>query len=122
MALQYFPPKIDCWTEEYLIDELFLQLAGIKEAIKHNGKSITVHKYYHQAYRLKKWIPIAKPTPEFIVNLSDLTTKIISELKELDKEGSKYVLKQAVGRIFENIDYRQYHLSIARNLEVILKP
>jgi hypothetical protein len=116
----------DAWTEEFLIDELFLQLVGTKMIVKHNdGKCITVHKYYNQAYRLRKWIPIAtkKPIPaetEFVINLSDLTTRIISELKALDKEGSQYVLKQAVGRIFENIDSRQHHLSIARKLKVRL--
>ena len=78
---------------------------------------------YLQVFRLRRWIPIAKPAPKFIVNMSDLIpTRIIAELKALDKDGSQYVLKQAVGRVFENIDFRQYHLSIARNLEVVLKP
>lgn len=116
---------LPCWTEECLIDEIFLQLAGTKEIVKHNGKSITIHKYYHQAFTQRKWIPIAarrkNPVPQFIVNMTDLTTRIIAELKTLDRDGYEYVLKQAVGRIFENIDSRQYHLSIARNLEVVLK-
>jgi hypothetical protein len=38
----------------------------------HNAKNITVYKYYHQALALRKWIPIAKPAPEFVVNISDL--------------------------------------------------
>jgi hypothetical protein len=116
--------KGECsWTEECLIDEIFLQLARTKEIVKHNGKFITICKYYSQAFRLRRWIPIAKPAPEYIVNMSDLIpTRIIAELKALDKDGSQYVLKLAVGRIFENIDPRQYHLSIARNLEVVLKP
>jgi hypothetical protein len=110
------------WTEGCLIEEIFLQLAGTKEIVDHNGKRVTICKYYNQAFRLRYWIPIVKPIPEFIVNKSDLTTRIISELKALDKDGSQYVLKQAVGRIFENINFKQYHLSIARNLEVVLKP
>ena len=108
----------DSWTEECLIDEVFLSLAGTKSAVKHNDKSITIHKYYNQAYRLGKWIIIAKSVPDFIVNMSDLTPRIIDELKALDDPG--YVLKSAVGRIFENVDSRRYHLSIARKLRVRL--
>jgi hypothetical protein len=106
------------WTEERLIDETFLQLAETKHAITYSGKSITIHKYYSQALALRKWIPIAKPVPEFVINMSDLTAKIIADLKTLDD--SQSVLKLAVGRIFENIDSRQYHLSIARKLKVRL--
>jgi hypothetical protein len=120
MALE---SQIEDWTEDCLIEEIFLQLAGAKETVKVDDKKCaTIHKYYSQASRLRKWIPIAKPVPEFIVNMTDLTTRIISELKTLDRDGSQYVLKQAVGRIFENINFRQYHLSIARKLEVVLKP
>lgn len=110
------------WTEGCLIEEIFLQLAGTKEIVDHNGKRVTIYKYYNQAFRLRRWIPVARPAPEFIVNMSDLATKIVAGLRALDKDGSQYLLKQAVGRIFENIDVRQYHLSIARKLEVILKP
>jgi hypothetical protein len=110
------------WTEGCLIEEIFLQLAGTKEIVDHNGKRVTICKYYNQAFRLRRWIPVARPAPEFMVNMSDLATKIVAELRAFDKEDSQYVLKQAVGRIFENIEFRQYHLSIARNLEVVLKP
>ena len=108
------------WTEEYLIEELFLRIAHTKETIIHNGKKITVNKYGSQALRLRKWIPIAKPTPEFVINISDLTPRILAELKTLDKCGYNYVTKQAVARLFEEIDFRQYHLSIGRKLKVRL--
>jgi hypothetical protein len=123
------------WTEEYLIDELFLQLAGTKMIVKKHDDSsddklVSVHKYYNQAFRLRHRIPVVKPAPEFIVNMSDLDIRILAELKALDNDdadadaepSSQYILKQAVGRIFENIDAKKYHLSIARNLEVVLKP
>ena len=71
------------WTVEHLIDELFLKIAGTKVIINHNGKSLTIRKYYNQALRLLNWIPIAKPTPEFLVNISDLTPRIVTELKAL---------------------------------------
>jgi hypothetical protein len=111
--------KLEFWTEECLSDELFLQLASTKQTIWHNGKSITVYKYYHQALVLRKWIPIARPAPAFAINMSDLSSRVIAELKTI--EHPKDVLKQAVGRVFENIDSVQYHLSIARLLEVVLK-
>jgi hypothetical protein len=107
------------WTEECLIDELFLQLAFTKQTILHNDKSITVHKYYHQALALRKWIPIARPAPAFVVDISDLSARTVAELKVLNDPQT--VLKQSVGRIFENIDTRQYYLSIAQFLEVVLK-
>ena len=109
----------DEWTTECLIDELFLQLASTKQTISYTGKSITVHKYYREALELRKWIPIAKPVPEFVVNICDLNARMVAELMILDD--LQIILKQAVGRIFENIDARQYHLSIAQFLEVVLK-
>ena len=108
------------WTEECLVEELFLRIVYTKEAIVHNGKKITVNKYRSQALRLQKWIPIAKPTPEFVINISDLTPRILAELKTLDKCSYNYVMKQAVAWIFEDIDFKQYHLSIGRKLKVRL--
>jgi hypothetical protein len=98
-----------------------LCLAGKTEAIldkRKDGTVINYRKYYHQALKLFKWIPIAKPSPEFVINLSDLPPRIIQELQQNITSNStrKYVVTQAVGRIFENIDFRYYHLSIARNL------
>jgi hypothetical protein len=110
---------IEYLTEACLIDELFLQLASTKQTIKHNDKCVTVRKYYNQALVLRPWIAVAVPTPKFVINSYDLTPKITAEIKPLNE--SKYVLKEAVGRIFENIDFRQYHLSISRVLEVDLE-
>jgi hypothetical protein len=51
--------------------------------------------------------------------MSDLSARVIAELKTL--ENPQIVLKQAVGRIFQNIDELYYHMAIARALEVVLK-
>jgi hypothetical protein len=111
---------VERWSEECLIDELFLQLATTKSVVSHNGRCrIIVHKYYNQALALRKYIPIAKPVPKFVVNISDLSTRVIAELKILDD--AQIVLKQAVGRIFENTDPIEYHMSIAKALEVDLQ-
>jgi hypothetical protein len=113
----------ELWTEEYLIDLLFLKLASIKETVC-NDKGQTVHfrKYYRQARELMKWIPITRPSPEFVINISDLTPRLIKELtqKITDEKNTRiiYVLTQAVGRLFENLDFDTCHLSILRNLKV----
>jgi hypothetical protein len=114
------PSIVERWSENCLIDALFLQLAITKSLVSHNGRcGIIVHKYYNQAISLLKWIPIARPLPAFIVDMYDLSSRVIAELKVLDD--AQIVLKQAVGRIFENIDELYYHMAIARPLEVVLK-
>jgi hypothetical protein len=111
---------VERWTEECLIDVLFLELATTKSLVSHNGGcGIIIHKYYNQAFELYKWIPIARPPPAFVVDSSDLSTRVVAELKVLDSP--QIILKQAVGRIFENIDAFEYHIRIARFLEVVLK-
>ena len=111
---------IEYWTTEHLIDELFLQIAKIKEIINYKDKQITIYKYYHKALRMWKWIPISKPKAKFIINISDLTPRLYCELKNLDKHTAQYVLKEAVKRIFENIDFKFNHAHIENNLEVVL--
>jgi hypothetical protein len=114
------PSVVERWTEECLIDTLFLELATTKSLVPHNGRcGIIIHKYYNQAFALYKSIPIARPAPKFVVDSSDLSIRVLAELKVLNSP--EIVLKQAVSRIFENIDELQYHMAIARALEVVLK-
>lgn len=106
------PSIVERLTEAELVDELFLQLATTKSVISHNGRcGIIVHKYYDLACALLKWIPIARPPHAFVVDSSDLSTRVVAELKVLNCP--QIILKQAVGRIFENVDELQYHMSIA---------
>jgi hypothetical protein len=125
------PSIVERWTEECLIDELFLQLATTKNTVvSHNGNcGITVWKYYDQAFKLYRYIPLSPPPGQeieaqyriskFIINLSDLTTRLYAELRVI--KDPQYIAKQAVGRLFENImDPRTYHLSIAPKLRVEL--
>ena len=116
------PSIVERWSELCLAEQLFLELATTKLIVSHNGNGtcgITVHKYYNEALRLRKWLIFSRPPPEFVVNLSDLSSRVIAELKTLDDPAD--VLKQAVGRIFENIDELQYHRSIASLLKVRLE-
>jgi hypothetical protein len=109
------------WTTECLVDQLFLNLCSSKQTIINGkGRTITVRKYYSQAHRLMKWIPIARPAPEFVISVGDLSPRVKKEIESVIDSSTilQYVLTQAVGRIFENIDFDYYHLSIARNLKV----
>jgi hypothetical protein len=110
------------WTTECLIDQLFLNLCSSKQTIiNDNCRTITVRKYYRQARELMKWIPIAKlSSNEFVIYISDLTPSVRKEIESISNNHKtlQYVLTQAVGHIFENLDFEYYHLSIARNLRV----
>lgn len=110
------------WTTECLKDQLFLNLCSSKQTIINDkGRTITVRKYYAQARELMKWIPIARlSSNEFVINISDITPAIIKEIESIANSPKmlQYILTQAVGRIFENLDFEYYHLSVARNLRV----
>lgn len=121
------PNHLDLWTTERLAEELFLNLVSVKENIYNNkGKPVTVHKYYHQAREKMYWIPITKGKGRmsFVINLSDLTDKVRKELEEYYKDtgekGLGLVLKQAVCKIFENLDFEYTHMSVMKNLTVRL--
>lgn len=78
--------------------------------------------YYYKAHHYQKLgLFLRKDIPPFKVNLSHLSPDIIYELSQLDKSDRRFVLKQAVGRIFEDINFNLYHDSISPNLEVILE-
>jgi hypothetical protein len=82
---------------------------------------IDVRWYYYKAYHYQKLgLFLRKDAPPFKVSLSHLSPEIIYELSELDDKDKAFVLKQGVGRIFEDINFNLFHSSISRNLEVIL--
>ena len=115
-------PRFD-WTTQKLIDELSLHLMRIQEILTNDeGDKITVRKYYRLAAELERWIPLARPPPEYPVDKSDLNDRLRKELLEeiTSEEARQYILNEAVGRIFENLNPERYHLSIARNLKVRL--
>ena len=77
--------------------------------------------YYYKGYHYQKLgLFLRKDAPPFKVSLSHLSEEIIYELSQLDKNDRKFVLKQAVSRIFEDINFNLYHDSISANLEVVL--
>ena len=113
----------DLWTAARLADELFLNLASVKEKIYNSqGRVITVHKYYHQA-RVKIYrITISGNLIPFVIHLSDLTKKVKAELdqyyREEGQKGLALVLKLAVCKLFENLDFEYTHMSVMKHLNV----
>jgi hypothetical protein len=117
----------DLWSINYLIDVLKKRLACVTQSTTNTNassdsdkESVDSRVYYDQAYKMLK-IGALRPAPTYIILLRDLTPKIISELYRLDTNDRGYVLKQAVGRIFEDVNSDIYHNSISRVLKVQLK-
>lgn len=113
--------KREIWLESYTTDQLFKEISIAREIITSNGKEIHVRKYYNRALKIFKFINIAKSDLEFVINISDLSPRLIAELKTLDKISVDYVLKLAVGGIFENINSKLYRsLGFEKRLKVRL--
>ncbi|MGA7900927.1 MAG: hypothetical protein WCA39_18940 [Nitrososphaeraceae archaeon] len=105
----------DHWTTGRLIDELFLELDSIKEIDEKGG--LSKRKYQELAKWLIYRIPLHKPVPLFIINLSDLSARVKDELVDLNDEALDNVIIEAISRIFESIDERYFRLSVRRFLK-----
>jgi len=93
----------------------------IQEYDSINNKIYDNRWYYYKAYHFfKLGLFLKKDVPSFKVKIDHLSQNIIYELKQLDKKDRRFVLKQAVSRIFEDINFDLYHDSISNRLEVIL--
>jgi hypothetical protein len=80
--------------------------------------------YYKQAYALMYIVPVYRPTPVFEIKISDLNNQVKKELDDRwsDRKEIDYILKEAVGRVFKNVDERYFLLSVKRLLQVRLVP
>jgi hypothetical protein len=123
-----FDGNYEACTRSYLIDRLKQDLATAESSSVNNfndnlqnERILDSRKYYNRAHHFLK-IGAFKPVPGFVVNLSDLTPKLIEELYSLDEYDRNYVLKQATGRIFEDVNFELYHNSVSRVLKVELQP
>jgi len=120
------------WSNGYFKDQFFLCLIKTKSDTN-NGVFLSDRKYYKQAIDLMYRIPLTEQYPKskeeavpFVINLSDLSPRVKTELKHYCKLYNKrqvtLLLKEVVMRLFENIDYEYAHLSVMRKLRVVLKP
>ena len=107
--------ETELWSSDYLVSRLKQHLAQVelttfcvKTDKLDDGRNFDSRKYFNQAFHYLK-IGALKPPPAFLISLSDLSPRLVKELAELDKEDRDCVLKQATGRIFEDINIRLYH-------------
>lgn len=111
----------ELWTTNYLIDRLKQHLTTYTEVITNNeGKTAPARVYNDQAFQLQK-IGRYKPAPPYIIQFSHLTPRLQAELNQLDDIERMYLLKQAVVRIFEDVNMGIYHNSVSRVLRVVLQ-
>ena len=106
------------YTISATIDEIKKVLASVRS---NDDEDIDDRLYYYQAYDFQKLgLYKREDIPAFKVKLSHLPQDIIYELSTFDESTRRFVLKQAVSRIFEDINFDLFHDSISANLEVVL--
>jgi hypothetical protein len=103
------------YTKECLVDRLKQHLATVEDK---EGKYDS-RKYYNQAHDMLK-IGAFNPVPPFVIYLNDLGTELMQELCCLHTIDRAFVLTQAIGRIFEDVNFEIYHNSVSRVLRVEL--
>jgi hypothetical protein len=109
-------PSGELWTTRAIKDELTFQLSSVC-SLKIDEKTHLfhiVHKYYDRADFVLYRINIYRPPPVFIINLSDITPKLQSELDEVYKSSPKTfdrVVTNAIQCILESVNKRYYHVS-----------
>jgi hypothetical protein len=103
----------DDYTIERTVDELYLCLMRLDN-----------NTYEKQARDLIYRIPVYKPTPVFEIKISDLNKQVKKELDDRwdNRKIIDYIVKEAVGRIFKNLDEGYFLLSVKRLLKVRLVP
>jgi hypothetical protein len=101
----------DQLTIEGIVDELYLCLMKQRSSC-----------YEKQASNLIYKIPVYKPPPIFEIKISDLNDQVKKELDDRWNYKSEidYILKEAVGRIFANLNERYFFLSVKGLLKVRL--
>ena len=111
----------DEWATEKLIDELQCNLALAEQHVTNKaGEKLTIKKYQSQCRVLGRWIPIALPTPEYVIYAPDLKPEVRRALEKIHhRELRRLVLQQAVLRLFEAVGIEPY-TRIGRKLIVKL--
>lgn len=109
------------WRYEKIIDELLCNLASVKQtAADERGQIIIIRKYQSLCRRIGHFIPIAQPTPEYLIHLSDLKPEVRGALEKIHHpELRRLLAHQAVLRLFEAVGIEPY-ISIGRKLIVKL--
>ena len=135
MLLRKRPQQLDdseVWNLAAIVDEILISLLDTKavfcminsnkgfsdrkwveEANRcNNGNGVLRRLYEQQAIYKMYRIPIYRPPPVFIVHLKHLDDRLKQELAKLDKWSKDYVMKEAIGRICEQVDKHFFLLSV----------
>lgn len=93
------------------IDELYLCLMRETDDL-----------YFKQAEMLIGLIPIERPHPIFQIRISDLSKQVKKELDDRwnNKMQLDFILKEAVGKVFECVDEKYFFQSVKKLLRVEL--
>jgi hypothetical protein len=87
-----------------------------KQAEENNKCSMDcdiLRRLYEEQAKYKMYrVPILLPPPVFVVYLRHLDDRLKKELANLDRETKDYVMKEAIGRICEQVDKRFFLLSV----------
>jgi len=85
---------------------------GAEEVYCCNTGTGVLRRLYEEQARYKIYrIPVFRPPPAFVVYLKHLDDRLKKELASLDKQTKDFVMKEAIGRIFEQVDKRFFLLS-----------
>jgi hypothetical protein len=106
------PDQVQWWcTIDAAIEELYLCLMKEKDDL-----------YYKQAYVLMRLIPIERPPPVYEIKISDLNEQVKKESDDRweHKDEIDHILREAVGKVFENINQEYFFKSVKRLLKVRL--
>lgn len=78
-----------------------------------NTGTDVLRRFYEEQARYKMYrIPVFCPPPVFVVYLKHLDEGLKKELSNLDRESKDLVMKEAISRIFEQVDKRFFLLSV----------
>jgi hypothetical protein len=112
-------PKREYWLLSYTIDQLFNEMSETVEIVIVGGKRNHTYKYHDRALKIFELFGITKSNLDFVINFSDLSPRLIAELKVLDKKSADNAIKLAVDKIFESIDSERYrNFDVSKRLKV----
>jgi hypothetical protein len=89
-----------------------LTIAARKEDLRNLGRGV-LRRFYEEQARYKMYrIPIFRPPPVFVVYLKHLDHRLKHEISTLDRENRDFVLREAISKIFCQLDERFFLLSV----------
>jgi len=110
--------NVEYWTTEYIADRLFFEMTeSIDDAQGWEDYPLKEQrKRYYDRARDAIRMAAGRPSPIFVINITDLTTRLKIELSELDEDTLDYVVSEAIGRICEDVNSELYYLTLTKCL------